>query len=551
MNINKGILRIACAQVNLTVGDIKGNLLKISEYIERAKSLKVDMLSFPELTITGYPPEDLIYKSGFIGMNMNCLKAVAEKTDGIKAIVGFIDNIDGRLYNAAAVLDDGHITAVYHKRKLPNYGVFDENRYFVPGEEPVTTLIKETRASIMICEDIWKTDFLTDHHISSVGIIVSLNASPYHMGKMKERESQVCGLAREYGVYISYCNLIGGQDELIFDGQSFIVNNRGDLIARAGAFREELLVAEIEPSLVPAEESRRPVKYSRRLDDIPEAYAALVCGVKDYMAKNEFKEAIIGLSGGIDSSLVTVIAADALGSSNVKCIYMPSMYSSEESFRDASALTAKLGVKLIEMPINSIYEKFIDALSPFFKGMSFDITEENIQARIRGSLLMALSNKFGYLVLTTGNKSEMSTGYATLYGDMAGGFAVIKDVPKTLVYKLSKYRNTLDPVIPENIFLKEPTAELRPGQKDSDTLPGYDLLDTILKAYIEENRGTVDIAGKGIDREIISRVAALVDKNEYKRRQSPPGIKITPLSFGKERRMPITNRYKDDNGCGG
>ena len=565
------MIRIGAAQINSVVGDLKRNCAKILHYTEKALTEGVDIVAFPELALTGYPPEDLLLKTGFVDDNLKRLKELAGQVRDITAIVGFVDRQRNRLFNAAAILHGGRVQGVYHKQLLPNYGVFDEKRYFSAGAQPLIFRLNGVTFGISICEDIWHkggpTKIMAE---SGAGLIFNINASPYHAGKIILREEAVRDKVREGNFFICYANLIGGQDELVFDGQSFVMDKRGNIIGRAEAFKEDLLMIDIPVSELrrgtkkksPLEEDKRvqlisfpskgtwkektPLAVCRTitLDPISEVYEALKLGLHDYVVKNGFKKTVIGLSGGIDSAIVAVLAADALGKENVNVVFMPSRYTSRESAEDASALARNVGIELLEAPIDDIYRAYLSTLGAFFTGLKEDITEENIQARIRGNILMALSNKFGWLVLTTGNKSEMSVGYATLYGDMAGGFAVIKDVPKTLVYKLSLYRNTLGAVIPENILTKEPTAELKPGQKDSDSLPPYENLDAILKGYVEEDKESGEINVKSMGKAEIERVFRMVDISEYKRRQSPPGIKITPRAFGKDRRMPITNKYR-------
>jgi NAD+ synthase (glutamine-hydrolysing) len=460
------------------------------------------------------------------------------------------------------VIAGGRVRGVYHKIFLPNYGVFDEARYFTAGSKAPIFAFAGDIFGINICEDLWHADGPTRAQAAGgAGFIINISASPYHAGKTKEREVLVRAAARKNKVALIYANLVGGQDELVFDGQSMIVDRAGNVMARGNAFEEDLIVTDIELPARKADTSRHVVQVAGELphgvkaaipkravtvlDPTEEVYKALLLGLKDYAAKNGFKKAAVAVSGGIDSALVAALAADALGKDNVTAVFMPSRYSSQESREDAAAVAGNLDMKFLEISIEQMYKMYLLALEGQFAGMQRDLTEENIQARIRGNIMMALSNKFGWLVLTTGNKSEMSTGYATLYGDMAGGFAVIKDAFKTLVYKLAKYRNSLGSVIPERVITKEPTAELRPNQKDADTLPPYDVLDPILKAYIIEDRGLEEIVALGFDRDMACRVLNMVDKSEYKRRQSPPGIKITPKAFGRDRRMPITNRYKE------
>jgi NAD+ synthase (glutamine-hydrolysing) len=573
-------LRIGLAQINTTVGDFQGNIDKILKAISEAKSLGVDLITFPELAVCGYPPEDLLLKPQFIEKNLKSLDEVVKRSSGITAVVGFVDARED-IYNAAAVIHDGELIGVYHKRYLPNYGVFDENRYFQAGREYPVYIITGVGVGINICEDIWyEGGPATIQAYSGADIIVNISASPYHFGRGSFRERMLGTRASDNVAIVAHTNLIGGQDELIFDGNSVIFDEKGRLIARGKQFEEDLVVADLDveavfrtrlhdprwrkEALVLEEQHRHTAKIavSEAPSDGPkpplpqrhveereppgEVYDALVLGTHDYILKNGFEKVVIGLSGGIDSSLVAAIAVDALGSSNVIGVSMPSRYSSPGSISDAELLARNLGIKLITVPIEKVFQSYLEMLDAPFKGTEPNVAEENIQARIRGNILMALSNKFGWLVLTTGNKSEMATGYATLYGDMAGGFAVIKDVPKTMVYELAKYRNAIagSNLIPATVIDKVPSAELRPEQRDTDSLPPYDLLDPVLTAYVEEDKSVEQIIAMGIDGEAVKRVARLVDTSEYKRRQAPPGIKITPRAFGRDRRLPITNRFK-------
>lgn len=554
-------LRICIAQINCTVGDLTGNTRKVVEYLQKAKAAGADIVSFPELAITGYPPEDLLLKESFVADNLDALKQITKAVGDIVAIVGFVDKSGSGLYNAAAVIYKGEVKGVCHKELLPNYGVFDEKRYFKPGKDSRIFKLGEFIFGVNVCEDIWHTEGpLCAQAALGAKLIININSSPYHAGKVKEREDIVKSQAKANNVVVSYANLVGGQDELVFDGQSMVVDNAGKVLARAEAFKEDIVVIDVDVSTdktdlsksvivvsetyTPKNKSALVKKDIRPLELTAEIYQALLLGLKDYVLKNGFKKVVIGMSGGIDSALVAVLAADALGKDNVIGVYMPTRYSSNQSEVDAKAVCANLGIKFTAISIDHIFKIYLMSLEPHFAGAAKNITEENVQARIRGNILMALSNKFGYLVLTTGNKSEMSTGYATLYGDMAGGFAVIKDVPKTLVYKLVLYRNSVNEVIPESVITKAPTAELRPNQKDQDTLPSYDMLDKILKEYVEEDKGYDEIVAMGFDKVTVSKVLNMVDGSEYKRRQSPPGIKITPKAFGRDRRMPITNKYK-------
>ncbi|MFA6079204.1 MAG: NAD+ synthase [Candidatus Omnitrophota bacterium] len=558
----KSSLRIAISQINQTVGDLDGNLKKMSEHIRKAASMGCDIVAFPELAITGYPPEDLLHKEQFVTDNLKALKKLAGHVNDITVVAGFVDRKGKHIYNAAAVIYKKEIKGIYHKMLLPNYGVFDEKRYFTHGEEPPVFKLGGYIFGVSICEDMWHRNGPTRAQAAAgAQFIININASPYHVGKTREREETLRPLAKQNGVYIVYANLTGGQDELVFDGQSMVIDKDGEIMHRLDAFKEDLFTFDLEiplarkfaakKAILVADKLPRKKKPAIKIKECPEplavetkTYRALVMGLEDYVKKNGFKKVVIGLSGGIDSSLVAALAVDALGKENVNGIFMPSQYSSIDSKVDAERLASNLGINFMVVSVQSILKMYLLALEPHFTGKPRDITEENLQARIRGNILMAFSNKFGWMVLTTGNKSEMSTGYATLYGDMAGGFAVIKDVPKMLVYKLCRYRNSISRVIPDRVFTKAPTAELRMDQKDSDTLPSYETLDPILKAYIEEDEDANEIVASGFDRATVLKVSDMVDKSEYKRRQSPPGIKITPKAFGKDRRMPITNRYK-------
>jgi NAD+ synthase (glutamine-hydrolysing) len=577
-------VRIALAQLNLTVGDLDGNRRRIERAIEEAGRLGAGVLAAPELAVTGYPPEDLVLRPAFVRDNLAVLREIARAAMGLAAVVGFVDREGDRLYNAAALLSEGRVQAVYHKHVLPNYGVFDEKRYFEPGEGIVLARLGEIEVGITICEDVWSA---AGPHVAcaaaGASIVVNINGSPYHRGKGGQRRELLSSRARESRIALAYVNMVGGQDELVFDGQSCAFDEDGRLLARAAQFEEELLVFDIAPqrreaARPPGDASGEPVRrvslasgappesppgpgartsrppleprLSREMDPLEETYHALVLGVRDYLGKNGFEKAVIGLSGGIDSSLTAAIAADALGPRNVLGVLAPSEFTSPESLRLAEELAAPLGISTITLPIHDLFEGFLKVLDPVFEGTGWGIAEENLQARIRGSLLMAISNKTGRIVLSTGNKSEMATGYATLYGDMAGGFAVLKDVPKTLVYRLARWRNRARAVIPAGVLTRPPTAELRAGQLDAETLPPYELLDRVLEAYVEEDRSVEEIVEAGHDRELVRRVAEMVDRAEYKRRQAPPGIKITPRAFGKDRRPPITNRYRPRPGPG-
>lgn len=573
-------IRIALAQINPTVGDLEGNQQKVLEYIAQARALGAEVVAFPELALVGYPPEDLLLKPSFVDANLSALHRIARATRGITAIVGFVDRTDD-LYNAAAVLHEGQVAGVYHKAYLPNYAVFDEERYFQAGGRPLVFSLGEVLVGVNICEDIWVPIGPTDDQVlAGAQLVINLSASPYHRGKSARRERMLATRAADNIVYVAFCNLVGGQDELVFDGGSAIFDERGELVARAMQFAEDMLVADLELSSVfrqrlhdprqrqararrasvpveritlePVSPRPEPSGLSPRivplLEPVAEVYQALVLGTRDYVRKNGFREVVLGLSGGIDSSLTAAIAADALGCESVTGVFMPSRYSSLESREDATLLAENLGIRLLTVPMDDTFQAYLEMLAGPFAGREPDVTEENLQARIRGNILMALSNKFGWLVLTTGNKSEMSVGYATLYGDMAGGYAVLKDVPKMLVYQLAAYVNDRAgrAVIPQRIFDKAPSAELRPNQTDQDTLPPYALLDAILHAYVEEDRGLEEIVALGFDRATVTRVIRMVDRAEYKRRQAPPGVRITPRAFGKDRRFPITNHYHED-----
>jgi len=559
--MKKGRIRLAVAQINCTVGDLEGNAKKITDYLAMAEGLGADIISFPELSVTGYPPEDLLLKPKFVEDNLKQLRRISGRVKDTAAIVGFVDRKGGRIYNAAAVIYKGKTRGIYHKMLLPNYGVFDEKRYFESGDKPLVFSFGKFVFGVNICEDLWhEAGPVKKQAALGAKIIFNINASPYYAGKIKKRQDIIKAQARPNRIYVCYNNLVGGQDELVFDGQSLIVDSRGGIAGNLAAFKEDLLVLDISLPESRKRDGKNVITITNKLPEkqkpalhkrqtrfpgpVAEIYEALVLGLHDYIVKNGFQKVVIGLSGGIDSSLVAAIAVDALGKDNAIGIFMPSQYSSAESKNDALKLAENLRIRFINVPIEGIFAEYTKGLASEFSGLKQNIAEENLQARIRGTLLMAFSNKFGWIVLATGNKSEMSTGYATLYGDMAGGFAVIKDVPKTLVYKLSLYRNTLGAAIPENVLIKAPTAELKPDQKDTDSLPEYATLDPVLKAYIEEDKDLKMIASLGFDREVAAKVLNMVDKSEYKRRQSPPGIKITPKAFGRDRRMPITNKYK-------
>ena len=573
--------RLALAQINPTVGDLEGNTTKIIGLVEEARSLGADLVAFPELAIPGYPPEDLLFKPSFLQANMEAMRRVVAASTDIAVVVGFAE-ADSDIYNAAAIGYQGELVGVYRKNYLPTYGVFDEDRYFKRGKVCPVYTINGVGVGVNICEDIWyPVGPIIVQREAGAEVIVNINASPYHAGKGAFREKMVATRATDNGLCVAYLNTVGGQDELVFDGASVIFDQRGELVCRGKQFQEDLVLADLDVEAVfrsrlrdprPRKEnpailretgtpevvsvsryrpSEKPPLPSRDgaqpLDPVGEVYQALVVGTGDYVRKSGFQKVLIGLSGGIDSSLVACVATDALGKGNVVGVAMPSRYSSEGSISDTKVLAENLGIELWEVPIEPAHGAFQDILEPHYRGTEPNIAEENVQARIRGNLLMSLSNKFGWLVLTTGNKSEMAMGYATLYGDMAGGFAVIKDVPKTLVYQLAGWRNT-DGIpqnpIPQAIIDKPPSAELKPDQKDQDTLPAYEVLDSIVKAYVEEDRSFQEMLDLGFDSRVVRQVITAVDRNEYKRRQAPPGVKITPRAFGKDRRLPIVNRYR-------
>jgi NAD+ synthase (glutamine-hydrolysing) len=573
------VVRIALAQVNPTVGDLPGNAKRVIEFLDRARDMGAEVVAFPELILTGYPPEDLLLRPDFIDQNQAALEEVTRATKGITAIVGFAQRAED-VYNAAAIAHDGEIAGVYHKSHLPNYAVFDEFRYFRPGRNPFVCKRGPLTFGVNICEDIWLPSNPTQLAVyGDAELVINLSSSPFHMGKSVSRDRMLATRAMDGVSVVAFVNTVGGQDELVFDGNSRVFGPRGDCLARAKAFDEDLLVLDIDLNEVFSARLKDPRsrEMSQREDagaDLPvvelrsvpeparpslkpraietpsgarEVYEALILGTRDYVRKNGFETVVLGVSGGVDSALTASIAVDALGPSSVKGVFMPSPITSAMSEEDAAALAANLGIEFMTLPIGPELESYKRTLHPVFAGKPEDTTEENIQSRVRGNLLMALSNKFGWLVLTTGNKSEYATGYTTLYGDMAGGFAVLKDVPKTLVYEIARHRNGpkgSKPWIPERSIERPPTAELRPGQKDTDTLPPYDVLDPILKAYVEEDWEVERIVAMGYDRALVQRVVRMVDRAEYKRRQAPPGIRITPRALGKDRRLPITNRHQ-------
>jgi NAD+ synthase (glutamine-hydrolysing) len=580
-------IRIALAQINPTVGDFAGNTARIISSIERAREIGADIVAVPELSLPGYPPEDLLLKPQFINANLQALNRIIAASSGIISIVGFVDKTTD-IHNAAAVICDGELKAVYHKNFLPNYSVFDEYRYFDAGLRTPIFSYGDALIGVNICEDIWYPGGPTQvQSLAGAQVIINISASPYHAGKGRDRERMLATRAEDNAVALAYVNLVGGQDELVFDGQSLIINENGRIVARGKLFEEDLIVADINAEKVFKERLHDPRRRQERIDlasaglsveridlkrhpfeqvkpkienrqarplalpgSAEEVYQALVIGARDYVRKNGFQSVLIGLSGGIDSALTACIAVDALGAEHVTCVFMPTRYSSSESARDAELLAENLGVAYHIIPIEATFRQYLEMLKPVFADTPMGVAEENIQARIRGNILMALSNKFGAMVFSTGNKSETSVGYTTLYGDMAGGFAVIKDVPKTLVYELSEYvnRRTSAVVIPEYIINRAPSAELRDDQTDQDTLPPYGVLDTILELYVEQDLSLdailLEKAGaEGYDEKIVRWVIRQVDNSEYKRRQAAPGIKITPRAFGRDRRMPITNKF--------
>lgn len=575
------VLRVAIGQVNLTVGDLDGNTARILECIDGARDLSADIVILPELAITGYPPEDLLLKAGFVQKNLACLDRIVEHTLEITAVVGFVDG-DGSLFNAAAVISNGKLMGVQRKVHLPNYGVFDEERYFEPGNENKVYLQDGVVFGVEVCEDSWHVDgpHRAQALVGEAEIILTINSSPFHAEKWQSREDMLAKRAQENCCYFVYGNLVGGQDELVFDGHSMTFGPDGRVICRGPAFGEDLVTVDLDMREVSrrrqaaswygeAKEStalsgvrvdRVEIPSLRRENERPELppclteapsklseiYGALALGTRDYVRKNGFERVVLGVSGGIDSALTAVVAADGLGAGSVVGVVMPSEFSSEATQSDAVQLCEKLGIQHHVIPIQQTFESYLGMLADVFEGTKTGVAEENIQARIRGNVLMALSNKFGWLVLTTGNKSEVAVGYSTLYGDMAGGLNVLKDVPKTMVYDLAGYRNSISEVIPQSIIERPPSAELRPDQRDVDSLPPYEVLDPIIHAYVEEDKSISDIVRMGFEPETVQKVAQMIDRNEYKRRQSPPGIKITPKAFGRDRRLPITNRYREE-----
>ena len=536
-------LRIAVAQIDLTVGDVAGNTAKILDYAARARDdMQADLVVFPELSICGYPPEDLLFHAGLRLRTEQALAEVRDAVRGIAILVGFPEYVDEKIYNSCAVLKDGEVLCAYRKQMLPNYSVFDEERYFAKGKDAAVFRINGIAVGLTICEDIWQPGPTGAARAAGAEFIISINGSPYELNTQERREQTVRARLDEVGVPMLYLNMVGGQDELVFDGGSFAMQANGKVVYRAAPFEERLDCIELSGGAAGIE--IRPSDVFAPLQTVDIVYRALVTGTRDYVEKHGFPGVIIGLSGGIDSALVLAIACDALGADRVRAVMMPFRYTSTMSQEDAALEAAALGVRYDVVPIESMYEATLQQLADLFSGLQQDVTEENIQARCRGLLLMAISNKTGSMLLTTGNKSEMAVGYATLYGDMAGGFAPIKDCSKTLVYRLARHRNSLGEVIPERVITRPPSAELRPDQKDSDSLPDYGVLDPILEAFIEEDLSVDAIADKGFDRDTVIRILELVKRNEYKRRQAPPGVRISSRAFGRDWRYPITSGYK-------
>lgn len=559
-------VRIAQAQINPTVGDISGNVALIEEFLNQAKESASDIVTFPELALTGYPPEDLLMKPRFLQDVVESLNRLVKKCQGITAVVGYAEEEAGFVYNSAAVISNGKLLGSYRKVELPNYGVFDEDRYFTPGSGYMVLDIAGARLMLTICEDLWVPDSLAQRgaFFNKAGATINISASPFHAGKLNLRRKILSHFARRAGTYVLYNNLVGGQDELVFDGGSLLMSPAGDTMACARYFKQELLVVDLDlaknvssPKLrlqdtyLKLDTVSKPTRAAvvapcaPEMDLTQEIYEALVLGTKDYVRKNGFEKVVLGLSGGIDSSLVAAVAVDALGADNVVGVTMPSPYTSEETRTDAQRLAENLGIKFFSVSIAKIFSVYLEDLADAVGEKPCGVVAENLQARIRGNILMAMSNRFGWLVLTAGNKSETAVGYCTLYGDMAGGFAVIKDVPKTLVYDLAQHVNNKSDgeIVPPSVIERPPTAELSPGQKDQDTLPPYEVLDPILTAYVEQDKVLDEITDLGFDAAVVKQVVRLVDLNEYKRRQAPPGVKITPKAFGRDRRLPITNHY--------
>lgn len=533
-------MRVALAQIDTTVGDIAGNTRRILETLGRAQAENVGVTLFPELAITGYPPEDLLHKDHFVDANLDALEQISAAAGNL-AIVGFVDRVGEQLFNAAAMCGNNRVLRIYHKRRLPNYGVFDEERYFAPGADPGLFELGGTMFGTTVCEDIWVPELASEAAADGVSVMFNISASPFHVGKGAEREEMLRARAADNNMWLCYANAVGGQDELVFDGRSVVISPSGEVVARGKAFEEDFVIADFaEGGKLGASADLAPIVTGEE-----ELYRALTLGLGDYVRKNGFSDVVLGLSGGIDSAITATIAADALGPERVHVVMMPSRYSSAGSIEDSKELAANVGLDIRELSVEPAFEALLGTLAPSFEGTEPDLTEENLQARVRGTLLMALSNKFGWLVLATGNKSELSVGYSTLYGDMVGGFAPIKDVFKTRVYELARWRNKQGsaPVIPEAILTKAPSAELRPDQTDQDSLPDYDTLDAILSRYVELDHSRDEIIAEGFDAATVERVVRMTDAAEYKRRQGPMGVKVTPKAFGKDRRMPVTNRY--------
>ncbi len=546
-------IRVAGAQVNLRVGDIPGNEAIIADAIAKAEKADADVLVVPELALTGYPPEDLVHRHDFVEANLGALERLADLATTVTVIVGFVDRAQSQprggadseprnVANAAAVLGDGRVIGRYHKVLLPNFGVFDEERYFDVGDEPAKVWeISGETVGVSVCEDIWLPDGPPASQArAGARLLLNINASPFHRGKAVEREAMLAHRARSARAPVVYLNLVGGQDELVFDGASVVIDSHGTVLHRSPQFEEDFFVIDVPTG----DEPGIPGDVAPLLGPTEEVYRAITLGLHDYVEKNGFNQVLIGLSGGIDSALTAAVAVDALGSESVWGVAMPSRFSSQHSIDDATALAQSLGIRFDLIPIDDVYEAHLDSLSNLFEGTEFGVAEENLQARSRGATLMAISNKFGPMVIATGNKSEMATGYATLYGDMVGGFSVLKDVFKTLVYQLARWRNEDVGMIPQNSIDKPPSAELRPDQKDSDSLPPYEVLDAVLERYVEDDLGVEAIVAAGYDPQLVTRIARMVDRNEYKRRQAAPGVKITTKAFGKDRRLPITNAYR-------
>ncbi len=563
-------IRIAQAQINATVGDFSGNLKKITGFIDMARTQGCDIVTFPELTVCGYPPEDLLLKRDFLDDNLQAVEHLKKHVEDIVVVTGYVDLYEDNVYSAAAVLQHQKLMGTYHKIELPNYGVFDEKRYFKEGTSLLLFELNQVVFAMTICEDVWIEGGAVEQLFqdSDLHIVLNISASPFHAGKLETRQKTVHRFAQKADAVVCFNNLVGGQDELVFDGGSFIMDPDGRLLARAKRFQEELLITDIKidphpehinkpeagasdkvfislDSHPPHQKEKFPGKVADEYGRLDEIYHALILGTRDYVTKNGFSKVVIGLSGGIDSALTAAIAVGALGSDRVVGVTMPSQYTSSQTLSDAELLSDNLGIQLFKIPLQDIYKTYLDAMESVFPDKKHGITHENIQARIRGNIIMAISNRFGWLVLTTGNKSETAVGYCTLYGDMAGGFAVIKDIPKTMVFELSEHVNALwdREIIPETTIKRPPSAELRPDQKDEDTLPPYSKLDAILESYVEKDKAPDEIINEGFDPETVRDVIRMVNLNEYKRRQAPPGVKITPKAFGRDRRLPITNRF--------